>query len=109
MFTYLSFRILKLQEGGFLGAWKRRWWQMSSDCGTDGPSVRGSRRLHVIYLGGILIVYAVTVLLSILCLLLQCLLHSRCSARLRRSCSTPGLAPADEGGDQQGSQTTDGT
>ena len=72
-------RILKLQEGGFVSMWKRRWWRGSGQCdwGQGTPRVSQSKQLDVASIRDILLLYGVLVLLAAVCLLLRWLHRAR--------------------------------
>ncbi|XP_076458166.1 glutamate receptor ionotropic, kainate 5-like [Babylonia areolata] len=102
--------ILKLHEGGFLEAWKRKWWTSSPDCDHDRPHVTPTTRLPLLSLGGILILYGCVVLLSVLCLLFQLCWQAAAGCRShllwRRSFGNGGGADAGVGAGGSGERHT---
>ncbi|KAK7111830.1 hypothetical protein V1264_011397 [Littorina saxatilis] len=82
--------ILKLQEAGFLEAWKQKWWKRSPECDSDGPFVSISRQLEVQSIGGILIMYATVIILSFLCMFAQLMFYSKGCVNSRKNCCKKG-------------------
>ncbi|XP_070181253.1 glutamate receptor ionotropic, kainate 1-like [Littorina saxatilis] len=66
--------ILKLQEGGFMSMWRKRWWQGEEDCGRSnqgGTSLSQGNQLGTESIGGILLLYGVVVVLAAISMALQ--------------------------------------
>ncbi|XP_076458894.1 glutamate receptor ionotropic, kainate 3-like [Babylonia areolata] len=81
----MDYIILKLQEGGFMEAWKKLWWKTSPECGAHTNTLSPAENLQVLSIGGILIVYGIIIGLALLTHLLQWLLpHLACLAEIHQ-------------------------